>query len=345
MPSFQEYQQQFVQTLNNVLQNTSDGQGTTAPLTFIQIAFLENLINSLPYYGVADWQHAQRGTLANLLAMSLPNSQIAVEPGSNDDNVEQSFSYTGNYYGYRDAFFHGVGLSTAAGNILNKYPGVNSSWWPGYSVAIVSDALGKMTGVSLNQGLLAADLASYHAALLPGLSISYLETFLTGYTPTSAAIAPILADNEGTDIALALASAVTDGTFTTNINAVISAGGPGTDAATWLLFNLWITLKALDYDFDVDGCIRAAMASGLMVPGEIQAGSWWTGGYTGYFPPLNGSDMGSLLNNNAGQGLPEMDSMSANLPGGGGGASYDKTLPNGYAIGFCNWSACNTYRP
>jgi hypothetical protein len=221
----------------------------------------------------------------------------------------------------------------------------SASWWGSFSLATLTDAINQSGAAQVNTGQLQTDLTSFNATLLPCLSASYLAVYSTDYAPTANALQTILSAGAGSASANALQSAIQAGEFTANINEEISLGGDSSAAATWFLFNLWITLKALDASFDVDGCINAAIASGLDVPAEVQAGNWWSGSYTSYFAVLSGTDILTVYPSV--RTIIEMDMpVQENDCWVRAGCTYQNdSVSNGYCQSLTYWGALNTYNP
>jgi hypothetical protein len=364
MTTYQQYQQQFANRLTSKFQTTVSESLKSGDATATgRIAILENkagsfsavypppasnlnalvaaLINALPYYGSFDWETAYRGALINLLQVSLPNAFIKAEPEYRNFVHVWDYGYNGPFSGYRDAFFHGIGPTAATFQIANLVSGVNgnlnSGWWGNYALAVLTDAVRQAASPPLDTNKLSADLASYNQSLLPALSASYLAVFEQGYSPTRSALAAIASENQTQAACTLLTNAINDGQFTLDINDAVNLPGPGADAATWFLFNLWISLKALGAP-DVNDLIGQFQQSGLTVPGQVGQGSWWNGGYITWFIALSGSDLLSTIASIAGADLPEIVYED-------GQEELDSSASMGYAQSLCNWGSLNVYNP
>ena len=364
MTTYQQYQQQFVNRLTTRFQATVSGSlesGNSMATGEIAIlknkvgsfspvysrpasnlnALVEALINALPYYGSFDWETAYRGALINLLQVSLPNAFIQAQPEDKNFVHVWDYGYNGTFSGYRDAFFHGVGATAATSQIASLVNGVNgnlnSGWWGNYALAILTDAVRQVASLPLDTNKLSADLASYNQSLLPALSASYLAVFEQGYAPTASALAAIASENQTQAACTLLTNAINDGEFTLAINDAIALPGPGADAAAWFLFNLWMSLTALGAS-DVDSLIEQFKTSGLNVPGQLDKGSWWNGGYITWFIAFSGSDLVSTVSSIAVADLPEIVYED-------GQEELDSSASIGYAQSLCNWGSLNVYNP
>ncbi|HYC92024.1 MAG TPA: hypothetical protein VEO54_22620 [Thermoanaerobaculia bacterium] len=329
MTTYQQYEQQFVADLVGApAQRAPAAHGVGTEI----MPSLKTLLDAMPFYGATPWDAAHRGALVNLLQSNLPNSVVAPQPSNSD----YSYRYTGPYSGYRDAFYTGIAQTPAAAAVVAQLPSaLGPGWWGNYGVAVLTDAVRRMVALSLDTGKLASALSSYNTQLLPVLSATCLSVYKTGYAPTANAYRAI---GQPAQALAELNSAILRGQFTANINLSIAMGGPSTIAATWFLFNLWITLKALGA-VDVDAAIRSYRDAGLTVPPQVGPGSWWNGGYTTWYLPLSGSDISSPTITAS---MPETRTAwtSQGLP-----VARTTSLANGYAQSLCYWGNLNWYPP
>lgn len=329
MTTYQEYEQQFVSDL------------VKAAPTPIEPP-LRALLNALPYYGSMAWSAAHRGALLNILQTNLPNERIAAQPSESGINVRSSYGYAGPYSGYRDAFYTGI-VSTAAAETVLKLAqdatvGLGRGYWESYSIALLTDSVRQKVSVSLNIDDLTSTLTYCNQLLMPALSATYLGVYESGYAPTATAYRAIIDAGQKEAAQSQLNDAIRSGYFTANINLAIGTSA-STNAATWFLFNLWITLKALGNQ-DVDAAIRSYQDPrvGLDVPPQIGPERWWKGGYTTWYAPLTGSD---ITSQRIIESLPEDNTVVAGGFVSGGKAS----CPYGYSQSLCYWGKLAVYQP
>jgi hypothetical protein len=335
MANFQELQQGLVKVLLG---------GVTSAATIPP--GLPDLVNALPYYDDPGFAWALRAlALLNLLAVHMPNSQIAPHPAKSFLGDDETYSYTGPYSGYRSFFFAGIAESSAASNLAKAVQAQNSSldgsWWGRYAVAVLTDAIRQILGFNLDTGKLSGDLDNFNRTLLPCLTASCIAVYQDGFSST----ANVLARITGTaklDVFASLRKLMTSPAFVTNVNTAISQGGDDTTAATWLLFNLWIALKALGLQYsDVDAVIQDLanlQPVALSIPPQIGPQSWWNGGYTSWYNPISGSDLAGSFGGPITADMPE--SIYDGTP------NYrDVSEPNGYSQSFCYWGGLSWYQP
>jgi hypothetical protein len=330
MPTYQEYQQEFVGYVVN-------GSSTPGMLPSLQ-----TLLDALPYYGDPDFESAHRDTLSQVLQLNMANDPIAPQPDQSGPGYSVTYVYQG-HDGYADAFFHAKAPSLAVAaveaGVRAQNGQLNPGWWQKYALAVVTDAAQQAASVPVDTGKLAGDLSSLNSAFLPALTASYLAVFRFAFDPTVAALGDI------SDIGQAcsdLTTALGDAQFTANINAAISMGGDSTSAAVWFLYNLWVTLAALSCS-NVDGEIEALRSGGLNVPGEVGPQSWWNGGYTTWYSPLAGPDVVQAAAGIFTEDMPEemVSSISADPPVP---PTYSNiTMTNGYSQSLCLWGPLNAY--
>ncbi|MES2732535.1 MAG: hint domain-containing protein [Bacteroidota bacterium] len=346
MPSFPQYQQQFVQDTIKAI-NNGHAHVQVSQTGDVQ-SQLDALINALPYYGNPALDSAHRGTLANLLEVNLPNNGITPHPDDYGLGYFSSYDYTGPYAGYRNAFFQGIGQTAAATQVANQVAGVNGNlnggWWGNYGVTILTDAVRQGASVSLDTSKLSTDLSNNNSTFLQALPASYLGVFQTAYTPTATALNTIISAGQGVSACSILDGAIRSGVFTANINQALAMGGDSTNAATWFLFNLWITLKALG-STSVDGCIQQSQSSGLKVPLEVGPGNWWNGTYRSWYIPLSGSDVLPVASGTINANMPEQETTTyvSDVPMSPVVTNINQA--NGYCISLCNWGSLNWYNP
>lgn len=356
MTTYPQYQQQFAGILTAGLNRGTEvrlreaGAGGVASETGTLVTAL---INAMPYFGDMNMETIHRAALANLMEVNLPNNWIAPHPDVSGPwyaYYHSTYSYKGPYAGYRDAFYHGVGQSSLAGEVLSQVQSasaaLNAGWWGDCGIAVLTDAVRQKVSVSLDTGKLSGDLANGNVAFRPGLAASYLAVVTSGFSPTAQVYNEIKSGGQLSEAASLLDLAISDAQFTANINESISMGGDSTNAATWFLYNLWVMLKALGYA-DVDGAIRRYLQAGLQVPVEVQAGSWWTGGYTSWFSPLTGADVLPEAGGAITSSMPE-DEWTM-FPSTGGVPSIPVSCnvneSNGYSMSLTQWGALNRYLP
>ena len=308
---------------------------------------LQNLVDSLPYYGSPDWNSAFRGALANLAASNLPNSAIAAHPMDYGFGYVESYSYDGPYSGYRDAFFHGIATSTAASEVLSQVQTVNAGlsgpWWGSYGLALLTDAVRSKVSVAVDSSKLTSAMAGCHGALLPALSAAYLAVIKSGYSSTATAYQAIVQQGLTSQCATELTAAVKTSAFIANSNEAIAMGGDSTNAATWFLYNNWILLKLLGSD--VDSAITVAKAAGLTVPAEVGPSVWWNGGangYTEWFAALSGADVSGLTGSIITASMPE--STLSSFSGSPIPVSGHTTEANGYSVSLTSWGDLASYK-
>ncbi|QBR03765.1 hypothetical protein [Paraburkholderia pallida] len=312
-----------------------------------------DLIDSIPAYRSPDFLQLHRNAIANLLEIRLPNVPIEPQPGKDFGVGRMGYNYTGSCSGYQNAFFGDVALSPAASDLESAVrnppgvAGVSAGWWGNFAVAVLTDAV-RLAGIgSIDAGKLANDLNNYNSAFLPLLSASYLSAFRTAYTPTLSALASLVNSGQAAAACAMLANALNDGRFVNAVNTSMTAGGDGALSAEWFLFNLWIIFAGLGEN-DIDGKIAEAVHAGLDVPGEVgprtdHSPGWWCGGYTGWFAPVTGSDLGPQASQAIHATMPQEFWAGGGGLGGGGGGHADCPTNNGYALSLCNWGPLNFY--
>lgn len=308
------------------------------------VAQLDALLNAVPYYSNMEWMKIQRGAMSYLLATNLPVAPIAAHPREQGGVSTTWYRYEGPYPGYREAFYSGIKFSSAAiylKNILLRYhPQLDGPWWGRYGVAILADAIRKKIPIGLNAGKLDQDLNANFDSLKKALAASYLSAFVHSYPPTAEAFNAIEIA-ERPYAAARLCNGILNGQFTANLNQILSMGGEYAVAATWFLFNLWITLTALDVPY-VDNRILQFEQRGLRVPQDVGAFRWWTGGFVYWFPMLTGADADPSGNATITAPFPEEKSYSRfpRMPP----TKSHIAPPNGYSESFCHWGNLNWYR-
>jgi Hom_end-associated Hint len=332
MPNYQQLQQQLV----DVLLGGATSAATVPP-------GLPDLVKALPYYGDPDFAWALRApALLNLLAVNMPNSTIAPHPSQAAFGYLETYTYTGSYSGYQSFFFSGIAESSAASNLAQAVQAQDSSldggWWGRYGVAVLTDAIRQVLGFNLDTGKLSGDLENFNKALLPCLTASCIAVFQNGFTPT----ANVLAKFTGTaklDVYGSLGKLLPSAAFVANVNTAISQGGDSATAATWLLFNLWITLKALGVQYsDVDAVIQNLANLQLSIPPQIGPTSWRNGGYTSWYTALSGSDLAGSFRG------PMTEDMPESIYDGSPNINY-VLEPNGYSTSLCFWGGLSWYQP
>ncbi len=330
------------QSLNNQLKNDliSPSENTTLSISSTSSSLsvdTQNLINSLPYYQESISQEVLKSSLINIFKNKLPNNSVSPQPSDNGFGYNTSYDYTGGYNGYKDAFFNAISLTPIATNVLTQVGNiVNENFWNGYAVALLTDAIRKQVSVGLDSNSLQNALNSYSLQISKILAPSYLGIFTNGYTPTQNALSAI----KNKDLALnELDNAIANGQFTANVNQALSIPGDSASAATWFLFNLWISLKALGMQ-DVDSAIIKYKKNGLNIPIQIDSNNWWNGEYSNWFAPLDGSYI-------------ESSTITASMPeesytyfsGSGYPSKSSENVQNGYSQSLTNWGSLSYYKP
>ncbi len=339
MPTFAQYQQQLAQHTTSIINNVPAATDSVQQL-------LTALINAMPYYASPDMMTAHRYIPVNLSMANLPNNSITEPPSQSNLGSSTTYTYKGPYNGYCNAFFNGVvqtPVSSLAAQLMQQAnSGLSAAWWGTYSVALLTDAVRQQLSVSLDTGKLANNLTAFHQQLTTGLSAAYLAAYEQSFAPTAQALKSISVAGQLPQAAATLDKAITNGQFTANINQAISMGGDSTAAATWFLFNLWITLKALGLA-DVDSAINRYAAAGLDVPIQVSAGKWFTGGYSSWFAPLSGADVVATATGAIHADMPALarynDAIGPQLP------DQIVNFANGYSMSFTTWGPLNTYLP
>ncbi|WP_203879986.1 hypothetical protein, partial [Planobispora takensis] len=218
-------------------------------------------------------------------------------------------------------------------------PAITPGWWQDYAIAVITDAARQAAPV--NDGRLEDDLAGLNRTFTPALTASVLATFQTGYRPVADALGALTTAGQLPQACAALVAAVAAESFTANINIAMAAGGDSTQAATWFLYSLWITLKALGSP-DVDGEITARQAAGLTVPSQIGPQHWWQGGYATWYAPLAGPDIAPSIGGMLTAGMPE---QKTTVYSGGSYPEYDNvTAASGYSQSLCCWGSLARYK-
>ncbi|QBR03764.1 hypothetical protein [Paraburkholderia pallida] len=338
--------------ISTVQQNLAIALKTCVSASAASVASLGDLlcelIDSIPAYGSPDFLQSHRNAIVNLLEIRLPNAPIAPFPTA-DKPLLVPLRYSGSYSGYQNAFFDGVSFSPAASALESTVSnplgvaGVSVDWWGKFAVAALTDTIRRAGIGSIDGGKLANDLNNFNSAFLPLLTASYLSVFRTAYTPTSSVLASILNCGQAAAAGTMLVNALKDGRFVNLVNTSMTIGGDAALAAEWFLFNLWITLAALD-ESDIDSKITEAMQAGLAVPGEVgpktdHSPGWWCGGYTGWFEPISGNDVAPQASGTIHEQMPQQGYWA------GEGIDWRDVAPepDGYSLSLCNWGPLNFY--
>lgn len=346
MTTYQEYARQFAGYLS-----VAPGASTNGMLPGLQV-----LIDAMPYYGNHEFQTIHRGALANLLEVYLPNDPIASQGNESGFGWNAFYQYTGPHPGYRDAFYGGIPLSAAAANlaaVVQATKGnLNNEFWGNYGVTVLTDAIKQTVGGNLNTGKLSTDLTNNNNAFLPTLSASYYAIFSHDFSPTVNALNALKTSGQTAQANTDLVAHISSGQFTANINQALVTPGDSAAMAVWFLFNLWVTLKALDNP-NIDGAIRQFQAAGLKVPPQVGAdnvgpGNWWSGGYTSWWSQLSGSDVVEAARGTIQTVMPQRKQTGQSVSSHGGysaPAISDGAASNGYCWSFINWGKLNWYDP
>ncbi len=320
---------------------------------------LKKLIHALPHYKLPEWGSAYRETIANLLAANLPNHGIALPP--NEDvsgyrsTVKVRYTHEGPYSSYRDVFFPGVNRTQSAAAVASAVLSVNGSlnddWWGQYAVAALTDEIRRQNiPMNLNTQKLDSDLTGKQSAFVPALSASYLAVFQRGYGPTMDALKTISDAGQSSGALSELSSFIQHQGFAANISYMLDQQGlDNRDAVIWLLFNFWITMKALG-EPDVEGHIRKLQAACPNYPVEIiGADNWWNGGYKSWHSsPLYGEVLGRVAKDGIVKPMQltkTKETMSAaSMFGSTPKEVSPHTIPSGYSLSFCSLGPLSWYK-
>jgi hypothetical protein len=313
MTSFQQYQQKLV----SELLGATAGSGS-----------LPALLAALPYYADPAFTTPHRDALCAVLRTTFPDNTIAPQPDEVSMVYFASYVYTGPYPGYAAALCPNSAPTDASRRIA---PSFATSWWQSYGLAVMTDAARIAVGLPVDTGRLAGDLSSFHTTLVPALTNSVMIVLQTTYQPTATQFPP------PSPAAVQQLLSMVDG-MKANINQSIAMGGQSATAATWLLYLLWIVLKALG-DPDVDGDIRRLQAAGLTVPAQVGPGTWWSGGFTSWFAPLAGPDLSTSA-----LSAPFPEQKTVTYVEGGPHVS-DVAPAGGYSYSLAAWGPLANYKP
>lgn len=343
MSDYPQLATQLARALTNAPNQALDVQEANASALIPEVVAL---IDAFPYYGDPNLTLAHQGAISNLLQVYLPNSTVQPQPGQYGFGYTVNFTYNGPYAGYRDAFYPGVVLSSSAATVASEVAAAsiltNEAWWVGLSVPVLTHAITMGAGVGINGAALQGILTVENGLFFSVLSASYLGVFKNGYASTTAALNTIVSKNLTSDALNSLDSAIKNGHFTANINQTIGLGGDDTNASTWFLYNLWISLKVLGAT-DVDELINGYTAAGLIVPDEVAANNWWVGAYRSWFSPITGAYVANAAHGGILAGMPET-SLEAS-PGTGLPSTSYPILANGYSQSFCLWGSDSNFKP
>ena len=338
---------------------------TATALTFhserpVTLPSLKNLTDALPFYKMPEWGSAYRETIANLLAANLPNHGIALPPNENlpgyRSTTTVTYTHQGPYSSYRDVFFPGVnrtqGAAAVAAAVLSQVNGsLNDDWWGQYAVAALTDEIRRQNiPVNLNTNKLDSDLTAKQSAFVPALSASYLAVFQSGYGPTMNALKTISDAGQSSGVLGHLASSIHHERFIAHISFMLDQQGlDNRDAVIWLLFNLWVAMKALG-EPDVEGHIRQFQAACPNYPVEIiGADNWWNGGYKTWQPsPLYGEVLGRVAKDGIVKPMPLTKTTKTMSGGSMFGATPTEqsphSIPSGYSLSFCSLGPLSWYK-
>lgn len=340
--TFQEYHEELTQYLVEAIVEGSSAPSTTSSDDILEALVLD-LVSAIPYYDQPGYQEALRLAVGTQLAMTLPNSSNTPEPDHQEGQATYEYYYTGNYSGYRDAFYHRINNTPVQQRLETEVtlaaPELGQGWWEHYSVALLTDAIHQDASVSINSTKLNDELQLKHREFIPGLSPSYYAVFMLGYLPTASAYDAIVQNGNLPAAAQILNDSISSPLFQTNFNAVIHSGGNGMPAAEWYLFNLWISLKALGMP-DVDGAILEHTEEGLDVPSSLGPTKWWRGDYNNWFAQMDGSAVIEPAPSVIVMDFPEDE--KSYYPGHGYLTEH-VSLSNGYGKSFCQWGNLNYY--
>jgi hypothetical protein len=367
MPTFQELHAKCVQHLFGAAALL---KGRTADADAVLPA-LKQLIAALPYYKSPDWMAAFQGAIANVLMVNLPDSGIPTPPNERvwggRSGVETSYTHSGPS-NYRSVFFVGIGATPSAELVTSwaqqvvngQAPPIdpnwfrtatrfgpdpettlNRDWWARYSIAALTDAIRtNVSGLRLNGNKLDSDLARFRKNFAPALSASFFAVFQKGCGPTADALSGINSAGQGQNALSELKSTISHDSFTKSMQYLFDQGGESALSAEWFLYNLWITLKALD-EKDPNAYIRTFESACPNFPRDtIGAGHWWNGKYTSWcYTQPNTPPYGSALLEAA------LSAIAADMPltktkkiVGSFIVPEEKervSVPNGYARSLC----------
>ncbi|MGB3181268.1 MAG: hypothetical protein WBB45_07750 [Cyclobacteriaceae bacterium] len=343
--TFAQYEEQFALDL------TGTGSGATRDVS--TLTTLDNLlialINAIPYYGDPKMDSDHRGALANLLEIHLPNEKIAPHPimqGPWYGYYFSSYSYSGSYTGYLDAFYHGIGPSAASNQVATRVAavnaGINAAWWGDFGVAVLTDAIRQKVSVSLDTGSLKNELDSRNNTLKPAVTASYLAVFEAGFQPTASALNAIKNSSDASSAASTLDHWIANGRFTANINQSLAVGGDSAIAATWFLYNLWVSLTALGLS-DVNSAINTYKTNGLHVPDEVGATNWWNGSFLSWYHALSGTDVMPQASGAISSTMPE--TISTVFTGSTFPVTTHENTQDGYSHSLAEWGSLARFKP
>lgn len=338
--NYAELASQFAQEFKKSIPVPLEAEAKAASPTAATL--LGTVIDALPYYQQGEVMNAHRAAIINILETSLPNNAIEPQPNSGDWDSNTSYTYYGNYTGYQNAFYNGIGKSAGAAAVLTTIarlvPSANINW-QAFAVAVLTDAVRLQNAASINTGSLASSLNTCNTQFDAVLSASYLAIISQVYGPNTSALNAIPAGSKPAVFGLFSLTMLNSDNIITNL-AIALANPETAVAAAWFIYNLCIAMKSLDAG-DVDQVLDNIK---LTLPPQISAGQWWSGGYASWFPPLSGSDVQNAASGTVTATMPEQSlTYTANT---GGQPEYGYTnVPNGYSQSLCNWGPLNSFNP
>ncbi|MEM0999105.1 MAG: hypothetical protein AAGN35_18750 [Bacteroidota bacterium] len=319
----------------NALSSSSDSQAMVDDLI--------TLVDGIPYLRAPEWETAHRNPLANLMAIHSGTAPVVVPDGEPFWHIEMK---SGNHGTYKEAFFRTYSANEVSDRVFALTHGaseaINENWWGNYNVPILTDAIADTYEVYVDTGRISSELDRYNQELQPALSATVQGVYEKGYPPTSGPFAALQSRGEAPAAALLLDEAITNGQFTNNVNALMNNLPDGPPAATWFLFNLWISLKALGYG-DVDAAITRYQSDevGLIILPEIAPYNWWNGEYTSWYSQMSGSVVGAARSNFNSSIHCDIYSNQGGVGSPPGVMWHD--IRNGYGITYCEISAFSWY--
>lgn len=336
MNHFKFLEHKFAQALTHTLlplqQQSIELTKSAMPEDLIQ------LIDAMPYYQQSEVIVSIKDVVGNQLGMSLPQTAIKPQPNGYELGGRAYHTYNGDYKNYQQAFYHRS--QTPAAQVLQDEAvkvsqTINKSWWTNTASALLEAAISARTSLSVNTDHLYADLEIINDEFSCVVAPLYFAVFTEQFVPTHEQLKKVNDKGITNLCRSALIKAILDQQFTANINISMEQGGEDTVAATWFLFNLWTLLKALD-ETDIEGNIDRFKRNGLIVPNEIDANNWWTGGYSSWFePPLNSDYIPDICDVTMKEKMPQKTQLTR--PGLRIPSVSKQKIDLGYSKSFCYW--------
>jgi hypothetical protein len=306
---------------------------------------LATLVNALPFYGDPAFIAAHRGSIVNLLVTSIRSAPIASQPREEGKTTSTVYRYNGPYSDYGAAFFPGVSRSAAASAIASEAAalGLPEEYWGTYGLSALTDAVRQATSYPVNSELLTTFLGLAIMRFVPVISPSAYAVYGYGYEPTATALAAIRNAGESAASYAAVREALLDEGFRAECNYLLGNASES-GAATWFLYQVWLTLKALGSP-DVDADIAAAKTAGLQVPVQLDPVVWWNGSYRSWYADVSGSDVASLAGASLTASMPQWATMVFVPPPFRDPMEWQASTANGYAQSLLYWGELSLFKP